>query len=479
VALTVILRAPWLDAALGRDEGGVAYIAQSWGTHGPFAYGPYFLDRPPLLVALYRLGSVLGVDGLRVIGALAAAALVVLSTLLAVRLAGRRAAPVAAVVSAVLASSFALMAVYSQAELLAAVPSAASLLCLVAGFERRHRAQWPLAAAGALAGIALLVKQSFGDALFAGVVALAATALMNRPEWRRSLARAGAYAAGAGAVLLGLLLWERIAHVTGQSVWYALFGFRIDAASALAANHLGSHAVQLVLPAVGSGLVITVPCAAAGIATLRDKPAIRLTLAAWLAAGVAGVVGGGSYWPHYLIELLPIASVGTAIAFVRRPRLVGRLVTAAALIGVTVNIAAIAIEEPEHFDAVAVAVGNYVHQRATGRETAYVLYAHANVLYYAGLPSPFPYHWSLMMRAAPGAETRLRGLLASPRRPTWVVRAQPYTAFGLDRDGRTRQLLAEHYQPVAEVCGMEVLLARGAPSRPAPEPQPNCAASDV
>src|SRR3954447_1843579 len=256
VALAILLRAPWLDAALGRDEGGVAYVAQSWGAHGAFAYGPYFLDRPPLLVGVYRLASALGVDGLRVIGALAAMALVAITTLLAVRLGGRRAAPLAAIVSAVLASSFALMAVYSQAELLAAVPSAASMLCLFIGLERPHRAHWPLLAAGALAALALLVKQSFGDALFAGAVALVAIAVIQRREWRRSLARSGAYAAGVAAVAGGLLAWEQLAHVSGASLWYALFGFRLDAATALAANHIGDHAVQLLLPALGSGLVV-------------------------------------------------------------------------------------------------------------------------------------------------------------------------------------------------------------------------------
>src|SRR3954466_5049906 len=107
IVLTLLLRAPWFDAALGRDEGGVALIARAWHGSGPFAYGSYFLDRPPLLPALYKLA---GHDqsGIRVLGAVAAALLVITSTLLAVRIAGRAAAPWAAGIAAVLASSYAL-----------------------------------------------------------------------------------------------------------------------------------------------------------------------------------------------------------------------------------------------------------------------------------------------------------------------------------------------------------------------------------
>src|SRR4051812_16488451 len=74
-AVAIALRMPWLNAALGRDEGGVAYVAQAWHHGGAFAYGPYFLDRPPLLVGLYRIADAVGgVTGIRALAALAAVA---------------------------------------------------------------------------------------------------------------------------------------------------------------------------------------------------------------------------------------------------------------------------------------------------------------------------------------------------------------------------------------------------------------------
>jgi 4-amino-4-deoxy-L-arabinose transferase-like glycosyltransferase len=138
IALAVALRVPWLDAPLNRDEGGDALIAQNWSHGGPFAYGHVFLDRPPLLLALYRLAGDAG--GIRILGAIAAALLVVTTTLLAVRLAGRRAAPYAAIICALLVSSFALRAVLTPAELLAAVPASAAVLLVVIAFED-HRSR--------------------------------------------------------------------------------------------------------------------------------------------------------------------------------------------------------------------------------------------------------------------------------------------------------------------------------------------------
>src|SRR4051812_45973223 len=73
--LALLLRAPYLSAPLGRDEGGIAYIAQRWpGGHGSL-YGSYWLDRPPLLVGLFKIAVLGGDRGVRVLGALAAVAL--------------------------------------------------------------------------------------------------------------------------------------------------------------------------------------------------------------------------------------------------------------------------------------------------------------------------------------------------------------------------------------------------------------------
>jgi hypothetical protein len=95
----------------------------------------------------------------------------------------------------------------------------------------------------------------------------------------------------------------------------------------------------------------------------------------------------------------------------------------------------------------------YLRQHARPGDTQYVLYARANVGYYAGLPSPYPYAWSLLVRAHPGAPARLVGLLDSRRRPTWIVGWQRPKAWHLDPHGAIAGALKHHYRVVAHVHG--------------------------
>jgi hypothetical protein len=81
------------------------------------------------------------------------------------------------------------------------------------------------------------------------------------------------------------------------------------------------------------------------------------------------------------------------------------------------------------------------------------MYARANVGYYTGLPSPYPYAWSLMVRAVPGASPRLVRLLNSHRRPTWIIGWQRPNSWHLDPDGAIARALDRHYRLVARVDG--------------------------
>ena len=469
IALALALRAAWLDAALGRDEGGVAFIAQSWHHAGPFTYGSYFLDRPPLLVWIYRAAvEAGGATGIRVLGALSAALAVALTALLAARVSGPRAVPWAALVGGLLASSAAIGAVFTPGELIAVVPSAASMLMLVWAIDRGAGASWQWIAAGALAAAALLVKQSFGDALAAGVVAVIAAAIVERGPLRTGLARAGAYLSGVGAVVLALLIWMRASGTPPHALWYSIFGFRIQATGQLTGVGLTQRLARLGSPVLDSGLAAALAFAVLGIALLHKRPVLCAALAAWLAAGVLGVLGGGSYWNHYLIELVPVATVGTAALFSRHrlPAMLGLcvLVVPAAIY----MVGPIHQDRADHYQRAARIVGRYVRSRALPGQTDYVLYSRPDVLYYAGLQNPYPYNWGLMMRAAPHAVPRLRSLLASGRRPTWIVVWQAPDSVGLDRSGLTARLLARYYRHDATVCGHRILVARGARGRPGP-----------
>jgi hypothetical protein len=432
VPLALALRAPFFTVPLGRDEGGLAFIAhQRPGGHGSL-YGAYWLDRPPLLVALFRLA---GEHGVRVLGAVAAAALVVAVAALGQAVAGE--GRIAGLLAALLSGSLALGAVFTPAELLAAVPSTLSVLCLV--HAHRHPRARMLFAAGALAVAAALVKQSFLDAGVAGIAFLA----VRRPRaWP-------AYLAGAALPLLVLA-----PNPAGYAD--ALVGFRIEALRTLAGSSipLPRRLEQLALPALASGLVAALAAAVAGLRRLHDRMLV-VTLGAWFAGAAAGVLGGGSYWPHYLIELVPVTCVAAAV--LRPPSKVLAAATALSLAVAIAGGAYVAVKPPNR---AALAAGRYVRHHARPGDTAYVLYAHANALEAAGLPSPYPYAWSLMVRARPGAIPRLRALLASSRRPTWIVAWQRPGRWGLDRGGTTARLIAEHYRRTAVVAGQPIYRAR-------------------
>jgi hypothetical protein len=200
---------------------------------------------------------------------------------------------------------------------------------------------------------------------------------------------------------------------------------------------------------------------------------VRLALAAWIVAAGAGILLGGSYWPHYLIALVPGAAIGAAAVFARHRWLGAIVVCVLVVIAVVDVIDPPRAFAPDRYQKNAVAIGHYIRDRALPNQTTYALYAKVNAVYYSGLPSAFPYNWSLMMLSVPGAEEQLRRLLASPERPTWIVRAQGPRSFRLDRSGATKRLLARHYRQVAVVCGTPVLLERGAPARP-PQPVGEC-----
>ena len=457
VVLTVLLRAPFFATPLGVDEGGLAFVARHWVRHGSSLYGDQWLDRPPVLVLLVRLAvQAGGATGLRLLGALAAGALVVLVALLARALGGDRAGRYAAVAAAVLASAIGLDAVYTPAELLAAVPATASVLCLVLALRNGRLA--PLVAAGALATAAALVKQSFLDAGFAGIVFLAACAVVRPPRYRWTWPVA--WAAGALLPVLAVLVASRAGYVDGRELPYALLGFRLEALRTLAGTG-GTFVVRfagLLWPLLASGLVVALALVPAGLRRLRGDRVVTATLVGWMAGGAMGVVGGGTYFAHYLIEVVPVSAVlaGVAIAAMPEARRIAVARTAVAAAG-ALSIGAIAWVAAHQPHRVEHAVGAYVHHHARPGDTAYVLYARANVLYYTGLPTPFPYDWSLMLRAQPNVRPELYRMLESPRRPTWIVSWQEDDRWRLDRNGIVDTLLARYYHPAATVDGHLIL----------------------
>jgi hypothetical protein len=465
VVLALALRAPWLGAPLGNDEGGLAYLAVHWHGHGPFLYGNLFIDRPVLLLAVFKLAILAGPLGVRLLGAACAAGLVVVAALLARQLGGRRALPWAALIAGALASSAALSSVFTPAELPAALASTASVLALAGADARVRGRRSRLYAAGLLAAGALLFKQSFGDALVAGMGYLAAIAVLVRPGWRGWLRQAAAYGGGLATAYALVAGWALLAHVPDGAMSYALIRFRIEGLRTLsgASGGLTGRLGELLVPLLASGLPVALAWLVPGLRTLGGRPALRVAVVAWALAGLLGVLGGGSYWSHYLIELVPVAAVGAAIAlsWARPWALRATAGALAVLVAGGAVLGAGALQPYAGAEVRSRTVGEAVHAAARTGDTVWVRWAQANVLYYAGLPSPYPYAWSLMLETVPSAQARVRAMLRSSRRPTWIVAWEQDTSYGLDRGGGIARLIAREYRPAGTLCGHTVLLERG------------------
>lgn len=467
-ALHVLLRVPFLGLPLGIDEGGYAYVARDWAQGaGTSLYGDSWIDRSPALIGAYRMAMAVGAElgspelGIRLLGLVCGLAGVVACTLVARELVGRRAARVAALCAALLFAAPAVKANFSYAELLAAAPATFSIWFLLRGARATTRVPqataWA-AGAGALATLAVLMKQSsLGCAIVA--LAVAGVVLLVQRARLKVAAAAGGYVAGFATVWLAVAAWALQGQGVGELL-YALFGFRADAIGALAQN----RATPLVQGAQLVGLLMAagiLPLLIVSIArldrVLRDHGAIACaTLSAWLAGDAVGVFAGGSYWSHYGVQLIPVATVAGAIGLAwTRQRIA--IVSALAAIAVVQAVGFLALLQFEPFEEGSLRTAAAVRTMAQPDDTLYVLYARANVLHYSGLRSPYPYNWSLMVRARPGARQQLLQLLRSPRRPDWIVAWQSPRSWGLDGDARVvSRTLAFRYRRVTTVCGRPI-----------------------
>ncbi|MGZ5388468.1 MAG: ArnT family glycosyltransferase [Aeromicrobium sp.] len=481
--ISIALRLPFLDTPLGIDEGGDSFVAREWGTTQGSMYGGSWLDRPPLLVMLYKVGVLGGDHGVRVLGMVAAILLIAGTMAIAHHLGGARAARITGLITAVMTSSVVLGAIFTNNELLAAVPATFSIFALVRARDSDRAWSW-LFGSGFLASCAFLIKQSFVEALVAGgVFLLVGWAIRHRKEFR--VCWVFWWVAGVLAPVLATLAWFQLNSVGIRTFLYAIAGFRLDSLTLQYESQGASYMlVHLGIPiAIASGILLPVPWAASWLLARRSDPQLVLPLTAWLGVGVVGITGGGYYFPHYFIQPLAALAVlaGCALAVTSRRRL--SAATAALFLVLSVGNVAVGttlqtIDPPQQRT---LAVAKYLRANAHPDDNLYVVYARANLLYYADMPTPYPYLWSTMVRAVPGAEKQLRDTLSSPAlRPTWIVEWQQPTAFGLDRSRETSRLIERYYVQVNQICGKPILIRRDQAARMLRSvPQTACAQLEV
>ncbi|KQW43965.1 hypothetical protein ASC77_21465 [Nocardioides sp. Root1257] len=453
-AVAALMWLPNLARPLSSDEGGFLLVASQWSP-GTSLYGDYWVDRPPLLIGIFRLADLGGgLLALRLIGLLA----VVASVLLAGRIGelvapGVRRAPV---LVAATAGVFMTTPLFGTSEVdgeLLAVPFVlASVLCSLLAVHRSRGRWWLLAGATAMA--APLVKQSMLD----GFV-LAATLfvwLLTRRRTGEALDAIASFGLGAGGLFGVVLAWAASRGTGPLALWDAVVVFRADAAAVISAQANSAtpgRAMTLLLSFLASGaLVLVVLAFLPGRRRTAAHPDVRLLATALLAWETVGIAFGGSYWLHYLVGLVPGLVLAASALAAHRPARARWAVVAlayAAVVGI-VSTAGVAVHDGTVPSDVAVA--RYLAAHKAPGDTGVVGFGNPAILEAAGLSSPYPQLWSLPVRVLDPRLREFTHVITGPHAPTWaVVNGTSLATWGVD--ARTAQPAFDQEYRLVEVAG--------------------------
>ncbi len=478
--VVVLVRATYALRPLRNDEGGYLLVARQWHTGGEFLYGDYFVDRPPLLMLVFRAAALTGWDQAIRVFAVPFVVLFVLAgwragTLLAGRAGGRW----AAVVAAGIMCSPALAAEQADGELFgAALVMAALALALTArdAGSATSRFGWAVTA-GVFAAAAPLVKQS----LLEGLLLLAGLVLHDC--WGRGADRRRAFLVGAGGLLGASLacalswLWLAAARIQPADAWHDLVasrGVAFDVLWSTSPDDSIRRAGLLLVLGTATGLlpVVTTWLLTARGGTRHGAVDGRL-ISLLLVFGIVGIASGGAYWPPYLLQLAPVAvlAAGALAPSASRPgawmRGCCRLVAAAAVVGTLVS-SVVHATVPSTWASQR--TGEWLADSKAAGDTGFVAYGLPSVLETADMPSSYPHLWSAAMRTLDPGQARLRATLAGPDAPSWIVQVNGLDAWGIDEGSRLRHLVHQRYRVVAEICGYRVWLRQDLSRALAPAP---------
>lgn len=465
--VAVIGRLPFLGRVPGPDEADFLMVGRQWDGAGSSLYGSYWVDRPPLLITIFRWAAQLGgAVPLRLVGCVAAALVVIGAADVARRIAGARAARWAAVVAAAWLVSPLLGAAEVNGELLAAPFVLGGMSATLAALSARgRRAMLPAALTGAAAVCALLVKQNMADAAVFAAVAWLLAWSGHQISGRRLGQLVVAAIGGAVAALSLLGVWTMWHGTSWHGVYEATYPFRIHANRVLA-TYGGDHAAGRFSRLIGAWIIggagVLAATSAWFLVSRRLRGPAVWALGATVVFAGGSVVLGGNYWSHYLVEFIAPASVLAGVLVVRT-RLAGRTVAAGITLAAAVAWTVWLFTPTSHEAAT---LGESVGAAAQPQDTIVTIYGHADVDGASGLTSPYPYLWSLPLKTLEPRLTLLEETLNGPTAPTWLVTWYRLSSWGLDSRA-VEQTVGAHYHPVATLCGHTVYLHNGV-DRPTP-----------
>ena len=476
VVLTMLARLPALTRPVRADEAGFLLVARAWSPQPDSLFGPYWVDRPPPLIAVF--GAVDGLGGvttLRLLGAVIAGLTVLLAAAVAGTVSGPRATVWTAALVAALLSNPMIDVVAVKGELLALPCVLGSVLLTLLAVRRRA---WPLAfAAGVAAALAIGLKQNLATGLvFAGVLLLVGWWTGAIPG-RSVAALATAGLAGAAVPVLATIAWAEAAGVRLSTLWDTVYGFRADAARVIADGTTDAperRAWILLAIALGTGLLLVLAGPFARLRELwHDDPPVTAATVAVVLVDVVSLAAGGSFWQDYLLPLIPGAALCTALLAGREGR-TGRTMRGLVVAAIVSAVLAMAFwlvwNATGHQEFDEVRTGEAIAESAEPGDTLVVFGGRADLQRVSGLDSPYPYLWSLPMRTRDPGYADLTALLGSADAPTWLVEWVDLDAWADAGVPELREAIDEHYVRVGTTCNDKpIYLLRGL-DRPAVTP---------
>lgn len=466
-----VLRVAFFWRPMSPDEGGFLLVAAQWGP-GTSLYGDYWVDRPPLLLDLFRLADRLGgMVGLRVIGLVVVMVAVLLSGAVGGLVSSSVGAPeavrartmtAAAVTAAVFLVSPLSGATEVDGELLAVPFVLAGLALTLAAVHSSERPRAALAGAGAAGAAAMLVKQNEIDVfVFLGVALL----LARRQRGIRATALDLAVTAGGALAVLAVVMADAAGKGTGlTALWDAVVTFRLQASatihsSASTATATRLHHLLLALLVSGAPLLVVQLLRRIRTPTPAGTPRMVWPTLAMLSWEAVSVLGGGSYWLHYLVVFVPGLVLTVAVVSVtplqRRVSASARPVLAYACAVTAVACGFLGTPLGSHPSGDA-QVEAWMSVHARPGDSAVVAFGHPDILAATGMRSPYPDLWSLPVRVHDPRLDRFAAVLAGSDRPNWVVVVgDGLGSWGIDPAAGQVQL-ARHYDATARVDGFVI-----------------------
>jgi len=470
-AVAFLARFPSLLWPLRPDEAGFLMVAESWQPEADSVYGRYWVDRPPVVIALMRaVDAVGGAYAHRLVGAVGCALLVLAAAAaareVAVRAgvldpsAVRRVAGWTAVAAAALVSNADIDPVGAKGELFG-IPLVMGS-CWLALRAVRRVSSGDAFLAGLLAMLAVGMKQSIVGGLVFGAVLLVGSLAAGRLGARAGLRCAASAVAGAAVPVAGVVAWAVGAGVRLDELWYTVVTFRSDASQVLAAQDSPatvSRGVDVLLVFVGTGMVLVLVLLALRLrGLLRRDPVVVVAIAATIGVDLLGVALSGSFWAPYLFVPIPglVLAVAALAAHdqvddrVRRwatPATVGVLVVSSVVALLVWTGAWVLGRVP-----VEVRTGEAIAAAARPGDRVLVYGGRADIQWASGAPSPYPYLWSLPMRTRDPDLEQLRAVLTGQNPPTWFVEAAHINAWDEQGTRPVERSLIRKYEFVGTAC---------------------------